>query len=492
MTSRLSKTSPIIIVGAGVFGLSTALHLSKAGYSDIVVFDRQPYLDNAYSTKDGADAASADMNKVMRVSYGKEVLHQKLAFEAIDIWGEWNEQIGKAKPEDLPKSIRPSDKVWNNCGFLRLSKDDKISQFEEDTLAGLGAEGLRDTQYVLDDSSDRERAARKGMLRKLDPMGLQQRRGKLVGVYDTLGGFVNASKACAWVLHLLSKTDVKLVLGQKQGTVAKFVRSSQGRTIGIKTVDGLTHKADLVVVAAGPWTPTLLPHVSDMLEATAGSVAYIQLPPKEERPDLWDKYAPERFPVYSWGGWGKGSGLGGFPRTEDGVMKIGFRGTKYTSYKTVKDPRTGRSLRISQPVTAYWPERREPQITKQAVDAIKGVVRDVLPDLIPFGISGVRNCWYTDSLDNAFVIDRDPDDQGLMVCSGGSGHGFKFFPILGREVVRIIEKPEKNEYGMLWRWRNVDSGPKNGLEEGEAGSRVWERQQMATIADWKLNELAKL
>ncbi|KAF2264305.1 FAD dependent oxidoreductase, partial [Lojkania enalia] len=481
--------SPIIIVGAGVFGLSTALHLSKAGYSNITIFDRQPYLDNEYSTSNGADAASADINKVIRLSYGKEILHQKLAFEAIDLWNEWNKQIANSNAEDLPKGLCPGDKVWINCGFLRLSKDDKISTFEEETLENLEREGLRDTQYIIGDANDQQRANRNGLSDKFDPMGLRKRRGKIVGVYDTLGGFVHASKACYWALHLLYNANVRLVLGGNKGTVTKFTRSVQGVTNGVKTADGLYHQADLVVVAAGPWTTTLLPHTSTLLEATAGTVAYIQLPPKQQRPDLWDKYAPENFPVYSWGGWGKGHGLGGFPRTETGIMKIGYRGTKYTNYQTVRDPRSGKNLRVSQPVTAYWPEKQDPQITKQGVDAIKGVVRDLFPELMPCGISGVRNCWYTDSLDNSFVIDRDPEDKGLMVCSGGSGHGFKFFPILGREVVNIIENPmSKNEYAKLWRWRAVDSGPKNGLEEGEQGPRVWNKQRMATREDWKFQE----
>ena len=113
MPSQLSKISPIIVVGAGVFGLSTALHLHQTGYSNVTIFDRQPYTYNAYSTSDGADAASADINKAMRISYGKELLNQKLAFEAIDIWNEWNETIAKSTAEDLPKGICPEDKVWN-------------------------------------------------------------------------------------------------------------------------------------------------------------------------------------------------------------------------------------------------------------------------------------------------------------------------------------------------------------------------------------------
>lgn len=53
------KQSPIVIVGAGVFGLSSAIHLAKRGFTDITVFDRQPYHETLYDFDKGCDAASA-------------------------------------------------------------------------------------------------------------------------------------------------------------------------------------------------------------------------------------------------------------------------------------------------------------------------------------------------------------------------------------------------------------------------------------------------
>lgn len=247
------------------------------------------------------------------------------------------------------------------------------------------------------------------------------------------------------------------------------------------------------ITTAGPWTPYLFPSVSPLLETTAGSVAYFQLPPQSQAPELWDRFSPENFPVFAYGGWAKGAGIGGFPRTEDGMVKIGYRGTKYTNYENVEDPTTKTEHRISVPKTKYWPEKAEPAITKQAVEAIKHVVQEAMPELIQFGISGCRNCWYTDSLDNGFIVDRVPGDEGMMVCSGGSGHGFKFLPILGREVLNIIEKPEeKNAFGKLWQWRTKTNGPRNGLEQGENGPRNWKKQTMATEKDWKFSEKARL
>ena len=51
--------SQILIVGAGVFGLSTAFHLLNRGYKKVTVIDRSPILP-------APDAASTDKNKSTR------------------------------------------------------------------------------------------------------------------------------------------------------------------------------------------------------------------------------------------------------------------------------------------------------------------------------------------------------------------------------------------------------------------------------------------
>lgn len=51
-----TSDSHIVIVGAGVFGLSTAYHLLKRGYTNVTIVDRSPTLP-------APDAASTDKNK---------------------------------------------------------------------------------------------------------------------------------------------------------------------------------------------------------------------------------------------------------------------------------------------------------------------------------------------------------------------------------------------------------------------------------------------
>lgn len=57
-----SRDAPIIIVGAGAWGLSTALHLRQAGYTDVTVFERAERVPSPYS-------AAWDINKIVRPEY---------------------------------------------------------------------------------------------------------------------------------------------------------------------------------------------------------------------------------------------------------------------------------------------------------------------------------------------------------------------------------------------------------------------------------------
>lgn len=65
----ISSDSKIIIVGAGVFGLSTALWLTRSGYKNITVFDRCAFDKNFYNPSNGCDRASAGINKIFRMAY---------------------------------------------------------------------------------------------------------------------------------------------------------------------------------------------------------------------------------------------------------------------------------------------------------------------------------------------------------------------------------------------------------------------------------------
>ncbi|KAI2617948.1 FAD dependent oxidoreductase [Hypomontagnella submonticulosa] len=477
----INPSSKILIIGSGVFGMSTALWLARAGYKDVTIFDMQDTAAAAYDPRAGVDSASADLNKIIRFSYGEEIEYQRLAAEAARLWDQWNRDVEAAPEDELPECLRgrrdegDKGKLWWNVGFLRMSCEHELGKFEVRTLENMEREGIRDAQFRTDDDADIARAKERGWAHKLDPCRRQERFGVHKAVLDSGAGFVYAYKSCAWAQHLAVQAGAKMILDPTRGKVVDIVTKEDHPVV--YTADGAEHSADLVVVASGGWTPSLVPEVQGLLETTAGSVATIQI--SKDDPDLWEKFAPENHPVISWGS-KQGKEVYSIPRDDNGAFKIGWRKTKWTNFEDV------RGHRVSVPKTAHVTEQKESRIPIEALNGIKEYIEVNFPELVPLGISSTRLCWYTDSIDNSFVVDFVPGRPGVAVCSGGSGHGFKFLPVLGREVVKILEgKGEQTVYGRMWRWRSSTEARRNGLEEGELGPRVLAKQRMAEEADWK-------
>ena len=67
----------MLIVGGGVFGTSTAYHLSTRGYTQVTVLDR--------FDAPSRDSAATDLNKVVRADYPNP-LYTRLGLEAMAEW----------------------------------------------------------------------------------------------------------------------------------------------------------------------------------------------------------------------------------------------------------------------------------------------------------------------------------------------------------------------------------------------------------------------
>uniref|UniRef100_A0A0B7JQC7 FAD dependent oxidoreductase domain-containing protein n=2 Tax=Bionectria ochroleuca TaxID=29856 RepID=A0A0B7JQC7_BIOOC len=458
MTSHLtSKASPIVIVGAGVFGISTALHLAENGYSNVKILDKQAYDDSQYSYDKGCDAASADINKIIRAAYGSQTHHQELALDAITHWKRWNTEIQTG--QNLPPGFTTSDKLFVNNGNLSMTLSPELSQFEKDTIQNMAKVGRANTQIVLTDPTDVDRAKASGFDFAINPFNRQDN----FGILDIQAGFVYADKACRFVLHKAQSLGVQTVLGGAKGTFAGFVQDTTSKITGVRTADGIVHGAEMTIMACGGWTPTLVPQLDNLCETTAGSVCVFQLP---KGSPLWDRLAPENFPTWTYNIFaGEKGGLYGFARDPNGAVKIGYRGTKFTNPQTQADG-AARSI----PTTRWTPQPTR-KIPATAANVIKDFVQKFLPELIPYETK-TRLCWYTDSFDNHFVIDFVPGYKGLMVATGGSGHGFKFLPTLGKHVVDLLEG-RSNDYLHYWKWRSPEASqkPYNSIMEGIASER---------------------
>ncbi|KAJ5537991.1 hypothetical protein N7494_007470 [Penicillium frequentans] len=443
----MNPNDSVLIVGAGIFGLSTALHLARRGYS-VTVFDKQPYDESKYSYFKGADAASADMNKIVRSAYGTQTEYQELSVEAIKAWHEWNEELASGKT--VPPGMSRRDRVFVPNGCFSMVSSNELPPWEVACIEGMEKAGHHDTQLATTNPRHREIATSRGFSAYMDPFQQEHKGRPLVGVLDTTGGMALADKACRFALHKARSLGARFIFGDSEGRLESLCYEGS-RVTGIRTRDGQVHHASLTILACGGWTPALLPELDGLCEATAGSVVIMKIPPQST---LWDRLSPQNFPTFMFNMRAAGyGGLYGFPRTEEGYFKIGYRGTKFTN-----------------------PVRHDDGIERTAYHVIQAFLTEYLPELRQEGIPifKTRLCWYTDTFDNHFVIDRVPGKEGLMVATGGSGHAFKHLPNIGNWVVDIMENVDMDRTAVkAWKWRALGKQkPINELMRGSESPNV--------------------
>lgn len=372
--------------------------------------------------------------------------------------------------------MKITDRVFINNGHFTLSDEAELPEFERQSVANTSRAGEEPTQLVTNDPNDEALAVAKGRGYCMDPFRRAQRGLNNVGLVDTIGGTAIADKACRFALHKAQSLGVKFTFGTEAGCLVKLVYDG-GRVSGINTRDGKLHKAKLVVLACGGWTPSLLPQLDGLCETTAGSVALLKIPKSSP---LYKRFAPENFPSWTFNmRHGAEGGLYGFPRDDEGWLKFGYRGTKYTNPAVQADGKER-----STPVTR-WSDEKITTIPEQALRVIRKFIAESLPELADEGIdvSMTRICWYTDTFDNHFLIDYVPEtNDSLMVVTGGSGHAFKYLPNIGQWFVDIMEgKVAEKPVTKLWRWRtqNINERPVNVLMEGSSGTRALKNVALA-------------
>ena len=94
-------------------------------------------------------------------------------------------------------------------------------------------------------------------------------------------------------------------------------------------------------------------------------------------------------------------------------------------------------------ITSVESLRREVSPDEQA--AFRALVAPYVAGLAPAPIDA-SVCFYTNTPDEHFLLDRHPRHQSVYIVSACSGHGFKFAPALGELVAReIVEQTTATE-----------------------------------------------
>ena len=267
----------VIVVGAGINGVTAAIELKKRGHT-VVLVDPGPLPHPL--------AASTDISKAVRAAYGTDEDYTLLAERSIRLWRDWNKEFGV--------------ELYHEVGVMFVRRREmKPADFEYESFKILERRGHK---------IERMNSAR--LWKRFPAWNPELYRD---GILELAAGHVESSR----VVGILSERAKSVGVGLREG--AKFSELDEGddRVKGIVLDDGQRISGDIVVMAVGAWTPYVLPFTQKFFRATGQPVFHL----KPRQPDL---FASQRFPVF--GADISTTGYYGFPVSREGVVKIANHG----------------------------------------------------------------------------------------------------------------------------------------------------------------------
>jgi glycine/D-amino acid oxidase-like deaminating enzyme len=168
-------------------------------------------------------------------------------------------------------------------------------------------------------------------------------------------------------------------------------------------------KASEYVFACGPWLPKIFPNLlGPRIFVTRQEVFFFAQPSGDAR------FEPGSMP--GWADFNGGNVFYGFPDLEARGVKVA-----HDRHGPPMDPDSGDRLPSAPAlgeVRAYM-ERRFPALARQPLNES-------------------RVCQYENTSNGDFLIDRHPRWRNVWLVGGGSGHGFKHGPAVGRYAARLV------------------------------------------------------
>ncbi|SMR45675.1 unnamed protein product [Zymoseptoria tritici ST99CH_1E4] len=422
--------SSVIIVGSGVFGLGTAYELATRSRDiDITVIERCPF--------PAPDGSSIDSSRIIRADYAS-LPYAKLMTEAMPHWrgafgaeGRYTESglalLNNSATADTSAEHFLEDALRNVTETLGLKKGKKedggqITVFDRaaDTIPVV-SENLANAKGYVNWTS--------GWAHAEDGVKYMRRQGEALGRVKFLTAEVTRL--------LFSSSDV-------EGVILK---------------DGSRMKADLTILATGAWTPALI-DLRGIASATGQVMAYVNISPEEEA-----HHSQAGQPVLLC----EDDGMFIIP-PRDGILKVARHGYGYANPVRIPHPEVrGETITVSLPRTGVTHPNM--QIPPEGDAACRAFLRKAIPSMGERPWTNTRICWYTDTVSGDWLISYHPKYSGLFVATGGSGHGYKFLPIIGGRIVDVIEGRDRDELGSelrkRWAW------PKERIEADHVWTNDW-------------------
>jgi sarcosine oxidase len=219
------------------------------------------------------------------------------------------------------------------------------------------------------------------------------------GVLEPDSGLLMARKSVQTLVTHCCKSGLDYL------TASALAPAGSGKLAHLTTRDGANISAGTFIFACGPWLPRLFPDLlGELIFPTRQEVFFLGPPSgntdfQPPRMPVWLHHTHEERPY-------------ALPDIENRGFKIAFdrHGDDF-------DPETGSRT-----------------ISPASLEVLRKYLRDHIPSLADAPVVETRVCQYENTWNGDFLIDRHPGFDNVWIAGGGSGHGFKHGPAVGRYV----------------------------------------------------------
>jgi glycine/D-amino acid oxidase-like deaminating enzyme len=354
----------VIVIGGGIMGLCSAWALCRAGH-EAVLYEQGP-IPNPL-------ASSCDEHRLTRFTYGAMTGYARMVQDAHAAW----------------------DRLWADLGQSHFHPTG--------TLIVARAEGgwVRASERCLHEMAlPVEIWAPDALAARLPFLRFE---GARFALFTPTGGVLFAERILQALGQWLTMRGVRLHANTP-------VMDLDTDHAAVRTADGRTDRADALVVAAGPWTPRLLPALASRITPSRQVALYLE-PPADAlaawraAPAVLDQIEAARGGCYA------------VPPVGGTRLKMGDHG-----------------------FTLHGQPDCEREPTESDLAQALASVRPRLVDFARYRAVQARTCFYSVAEDERFIV--EPLGRA-WVLAGFSGHGFKFGAAIGAKVAAALngERP---------------------------------------------------